>query len=1287
MLIRVHLCSSVVKNIKVLWPALFLALTAHKSSAVGTWASLANSPPLGVNHAMVLSDGTIYTDNGSGQCCRLTPDSHGNYQNGTWTHLSTMNNARLFFASSVLTNGNIFVAGGEYGPGRKHAELFDTLNNAWTKIPDPLPGPAFSDNIGKMLPNGDVLVAPVSLFGGCLIYNVAGNTWQTAASSHNQNEAAWVKLTNDCIITIDTGAQTSEHYVPSLNQWVVDGNVPVVIYGAGAELGPGFLLPNGNVFYIGGSTNTAIYTPGATPSSAGSWVAGPPMVFGTNNLGAVDAPAAMMVNGKILCAIGPVGGFNGPTSFYEYDYLANAFTQASAPGGGSTYGGSAPFGTSMLALPDGTILFIGGQNSQSLYVYSPDGAPLAAGQPAINSITENVNGSYHLTGTGLNGISEGAAYGDDEQMDSNYPLIRMTNSLSGIVYYARTFNWTSTSVQTGSRVVATEFTLPQNLPAGTYTLVVVANGNASAPTNFTYSPLSAPTGFSATSGNGFVKLNWNTNASATAYNVKRSGTATGYFATIATVSGITSYTNTALTNGLTYFYKVAAVGAGGPSSDSAAASATPSGPPVIPGATNISLAALYNRAGIYTDGHTFTGGLDGGGTAYSANLLPSALLWNNLVFGLGPANANDVVVCAGQIINLPAGQFNTLQFLATAVNGNQAGQIFIVTYTDNSIATFTQSVSDWANQQSYAGESILTTMSYRNTSGGGQQTLNVSVDGYVFTLDQTKTVKSITLPVNPNLILLSMALANDPAPAPLAAYYNRAGIYTDGTWFTNPATGGVDTDGYAYSGTLLGSSQTWSNTLFNFGPFNATNVIYCAGQIISLPAGHYSRLRMLATGVNGNQASPTFVVTYTDATFATFVQGLSDWFTPQNYAGEFKAIPQGYRNSSNGSSSENNSIYMYGYSFTLNSAKTLQSITLPVNANAVITAITAVPNWPPTFSASSYTLAGVNAGSSYSGNISGNASDLNGDSLTFAKVSGPAWLNVATNGVLSGVPANSDANTNTFLVSVSDPGGASNTATLFIYVNGAPSFVANPFSMPGINAGQSYSGTIATNATDPNPGDTLTFAKISGPAWLTVASNGAVSGTPGNSDANTNTFLVRVTDSGGLFSTATLYIYVNGAPYFFANPFSLPDTVAGQSYSGTIATNAADPNPGDLLTFAKVSGPAWATIAANGTVSGTPFSPDAGTNTFVVSVTDPGSLSNTATMTIAVQPAPPIIATLNFQPTQLLLTWTGGISPYQVQQTTDLAIPVWQNFGPPTSTNSLPLAPTNAVAFYRIQGQ
>ncbi len=88
-------------------------------------------------------------------------------------------------------------------------------------------------------------------------------------------------------------------------------------------------------------------------------------------------------------------------------------------------------------------------------MYQPDPSlpPLTAGKPRITSISANPNGSYLLTGTGLNGISAGAAYGDDAQMDSNYPIIRMTNDSSGDVYYGTTTNWSSTGVMTGNTPV------------------------------------------------------------------------------------------------------------------------------------------------------------------------------------------------------------------------------------------------------------------------------------------------------------------------------------------------------------------------------------------------------------------------------------------------------------------------------------------------------------------------------------------------------------------------------------------------------------------------------------------------------------------------------------------------------------------------------------------------------------------------------------------------------------------------------------------------------------------
>ena len=62
-------------------------------------------------------------------------------------------------------------------------------------------------------------------------------------------------------------------------------------------------------------------------------------------------------------------------------------------------------------------------------------------------------------------------------------------------------------------------------------------------------------------------------------------------------------------------------------------------------------------------------------------------------------------------------------------------------------------------------------------------------------------------------------------------------------------------------------------------------------------------------------------------------------------------------------------------------------------------------------------------------------------------------------------------------------------------------------------------------------------------------------------------------------------------------------------------------------------------------------------------------------------------ATLSPQGGNLLLSWTGGIPPYQVQVTTNLSAVAWQDFGSATSSASLLITPANNAAFYRILGQ
>ncbi len=176
------------------------------------------------------------------------------------------------------------------------------------------------------------------------------------------------------------------------------------------------------------------------------------------------------------------------------------------------------------------------------------------------------------------------------------------------------------------------------------------------------------------------------------------------------------------------------------------------------------------------------------------------------------------------------------------------------------------------------------------------------------------------------------------APVDISSEFNLNGIYQDGTTYS---TGGLDGIGYSYSANLLSTSRVLSRVLFDFGPANELDAVGCSGQSVALPTGQFSSLMLLAAGVQGNQASQTLTIHYTDGTSSQFVQSFSDWFTPQKFAGESEGVAMAYRNFDNGSK-DKRTFNLYAYQFALNSAKTVQSVTLPNNPQVVVLAGTLV---------------------------------------------------------------------------------------------------------------------------------------------------------------------------------------------------------------------------------------------------------------------------------------------------------------------------------------------------------
>jgi hypothetical protein len=465
------------------------------SLSAGTWTPVTNFAPTGIGTMILSSDGTVMAQ-GSGTTnnwYRLTPNATGSYTNGSWSSLTAMGTQRLYFASNVLQSGKVFLVGGEYsGPSGTQnwtdtGEIYDPVANSWTPI-TPFPQSQFGDDPSEMLPNGNVLTGYLS-GPQTYIYNPTTNSWSQAGTkllNDRSDEESWVKLPDGSILSYDifaspsSGAGHAQRYFPSTNKWVDAGSVPVPLSGSsfGEELGPAFLLSDGRVFQLGANGNTALYTP-----STNSWVAGPTI---PNGKAPDDAPGAELPNGHVIFAADTPNS-KGPTQLFDFDPVANTITQfTSLPSQLTSALTQASFTQRMLVLPTGQVLFSTG-GSQA-WVFTPSDNPIAASAPTISSVSLNSDGTFTLTGTQLNGISEGAAYGDDAEMSSNYPIVQLADA-SGNVFYARTFNWSSTGVATGNTVVSTEFVVPPTLPGGQYSLVVIANGIASAPVSFTQ-PLS-----------------------------------------------------------------------------------------------------------------------------------------------------------------------------------------------------------------------------------------------------------------------------------------------------------------------------------------------------------------------------------------------------------------------------------------------------------------------------------------------------------------------------------------------------------------------------------------------------------------------------------------------------------------------------------------------------------------------------------------------------------------------------------------------------------------------------
>jgi hypothetical protein len=470
---------------------------------------------------------------------KLTPDLWGSYVNGTWTQVASLPDAQtpqnplgwgpLDFASAVLPDGRVIYEGGEYSNDFQFAlssqgAIYDPVANAWQVVQPPnfqnlypavppmLPGfnnfytyprypapqtsqlvDAIGDAPSVVLPDGTFMIAS-KLSRQQALLDPKTLTWKLTGTGKKDvnSEEGWTLLPNGKVLTVDTDLDYwfglvpsyqpghSELFDPKTGSWSSAGNtVGLLTAFPDGEIGPAVLMPDGIVFAAGAEGQNSLYD-----SNRNVWFAGPsfPTVEfkgQTVQLLASDTGAALLPNGLLLQSADTYGE-SPPTKFFEFDghdLIPQPDIPDSAIDGGAF----------LMVLPSGQILEFDGNTDMEIYTASIGESRGGDGQhpwyaPSDIEVPGEVTpgGSYRLQGRLLNGVSQGAMEGDDLQMATNYPLVRITNQATHHVFYSRTHAFSSMAV--ANRLPATAwFKVPSDQEKGPSLLEVVANGVASEP--------------------------------------------------------------------------------------------------------------------------------------------------------------------------------------------------------------------------------------------------------------------------------------------------------------------------------------------------------------------------------------------------------------------------------------------------------------------------------------------------------------------------------------------------------------------------------------------------------------------------------------------------------------------------------------------------------------------------------------------------------------------------------------------------------------------------------------
>lgn len=253
-------------------------------------------------------------------------------------------------------------------------------------------------------------------------------------------------------------------------------------------------------------------------------------------------------------------------------------------------------------------------------------------------------------------------------------------------------------------------------------------------------------------------------------------------------------------------------------------------------------------------------------------------------------------------------------------------------------------------------------------------------------------------------------------------------------------------------------------------------------------------------------------------------------------------------------------------------------------------------NTPPQFTNSSFALGSATEGVAFTNTLAGTATDVDpGDTLTYSKTIGPAWLSIASNGTLTGTPTAADGGINYFTVRVTDAAGQNGFALVTVNVvilTGSGVWTANA------NGNWSETNRWSGNFVASGAGQTADFSTINLTSNLIVTL-----------DASRTIGTLKFGDASG---TQTWTITNNGAATLTLNTGNATQPSLVVTNTATLSAPVAGTNG-----FVK-SGPGTLILRGNNSLAGTVNidTGNTGASEGAVRVAGPGALANAALIQI-----------------------------------------------------------------------